>query len=160
MNRKDYFNNKILYSLGKIDYALARRDGGENSRGFAKIYTAMLTYGGRVTLELLIKMTGLHRETIIPKLKHLKELGVISWDGSYLSQGKEIIAEKPDFRAWYAELQKKMKGENIEMEDFDEGTKDIGATGETHESHDWVDIPYSDGVILRVNKSKLKRLLE
>jgi len=78
MNKNEYYNNKILYGLSKIDYALARRDGEENRKGFSKIYTAMLAYGGKITLELLIKITGLHRESIIPKLKHLKELGVIS----------------------------------------------------------------------------------
>jgi hypothetical protein len=157
MNAKDYYNNKILYELGKIDYALARRDGAENSRGFAKIYSAMIAYGGKITFELLIKLTGLDRDTIVPKLKHLKDLGVISWDGEYLKNEKEIVAEKPDFRTWYAELQKKMKGQNIIVP---EEEPSAGAHRESQESHDWVEIPYSEGVVLKVKKSKLKRLLE
>jgi len=53
-----------------------------------------------------------------------------------------------------------MKGENIEIDDFDEGAESAGAHRETQESHDWVEIPYSEGVVLKVKKIKLKRLLE
>lgn len=154
--------NKILYSLDKIDYHKRRK-----SKPLVRVFSAILALDGVMTLKLLMARTGFSRDKLMPLLRELKSYGLLSWEGKYLAQDKVITSEKPEFREWYDDLQRKLRGEStalakkvddsivIEKDKKEEKIK-IKCKCEVDDSEEWVEIQYSEDVILKVKKKKIK----
>lgn len=147
----EYYKNKIAYALSKIDYAQSRINKEKDRKPLSKIYNAFLLYGSKIKLQQLIKVTNLSRDEIVPHLKTLKELGLVSWDGSYLNANKVVQeqqrATKPTFAEWYKKFKEdydKKYGEHAQLDD------------ETvEEETEFVEIPLKNGAILKVPTKKI-----
>jgi DNA-binding transcriptional regulator GbsR (MarR family) len=178
MNRKNYLQSKILYALSKIDYASSQLNKQKNPHNLSKIYQVLMMYEKNVTLELLIKLTGLSRDEIVPKLKELKDYGVIDWDGAYFTHNTEI-KNKVDVKEWYCNLMAKLKESGTKLNDDDEKflkeNRHLYHRENTTESisekvsapiieakrntGDWVEIQLEDDLVVRTTKARLKKVL-
>ena len=174
MNRKDYAKNKIMYALQKIDYHKARMTKKKPDNLLSKVYFIMENYSKIDYLTLTRVFKDIPEAKIRKAVKYLNDLGVLDWDGKKLTNSKMVRLEQKDYATFVKDLEEKMKkksGKNrlnlkeisdlFDKADKGEQPKQVKQT-KTVETKDeqWVEIEYSQDVIMKVKKSKLKKLLE
>ena len=150
MKNSTYYQNKILYALSKIDYA-KQRMGDKHDKVLSKIYSALLTYGKDAPLKNIVELTGLPKEVVVEKLKELKALGIIEWEGVQLRDEREVSLKKVDFQSWYIDLMHKMKDGSSEP------VKE--AMRAVIDEEEWVEIHLAPDLLIKVTKERLKKAL-
>lgn len=154
-----------MYALSKIDYAQSQLAGVEHKNRLATLYFILLNYK-KIDLKTILSLTKLSRDEVVEALKVLKKLGLTDWDGIYLTETKEIEVRQDTnmtFAEFVKDLQKKYKDKY--GSDLDKDTKkelDIEPEPETKpepQKDDWIEIKYSDSVVIKVKKERLKELL-
>ena len=154
MKKNQYYKNKIMYALQKIDYAKSKLAGIEHKNNLATVYFILLNYN-KTDLNNLLQLTKLSRKEITQALKILKELGLTEWEGVYISGDKEIVVKKNEnltFSQYVKNLDKRYQekyGESLE-EDIDAGY--IEESKKEEES--WIEIDY----IIKVKKERIKEM--
>ena len=175
MDKKQYYKNKIQYALQKIDFALARMKNKDPDNLLSKIYLVMENYTEIDYLTITRVLQDVPEAKIRKAIKYLQDLGVLTWEGKKLTEGKMVKVQQKDYSTFIKELEGKMKvakgKDRLNLSEIQEIFKqaDTGNHSETRaepkveqepEKEDWVEIPYSKDVFIRCKKSKLKRLLE
>lgn len=165
MKRKDYYKNKILYALSKIDYAQSQLAGVEHKNKLATLYFILLNYQ-KVELKTVLQLTKLSRDEVVNALNVLRKLGLTDWDGVYLKDDKEITVRKDTdmtFSQYVKDLQEryyKKYGEplgEVKLKEPDvEPKQEIKPEAQ---KDDWIEIKYSEDIIIKVKKERIKDLL-
>ena len=170
MSRKKYYENKILYSLSKIDYAKSKMAGKEHTNRLATLYFVLLNYK-KVDMNTILDVTKLTRADVVSALNVLKQLGLTDWDGAYLRGNKEIRVNHDanlTFSEYVKELEKKYRAKygkplnkdiKLELEKVGLEPEIKSETKSEPAEDDWIEIKYSDDVIIKVKKERLKKLL-
>jgi hypothetical protein len=171
MNRTKYWQNKILYALGKIDYAQSRMRRKENNNALSRIYAVLLSYGkDGCDLSTLMQLAKLNREEVVRHLKQLKEMGIADWLGRNLKESKKVKVNDVPSQKVYEGIHTDQFQEHLVGYGFDKDgavilPKDVPVHDtEAHikaAKHDdgWVEIRYSSDVILKVKKSIVREKL-
>lgn len=171
--KQDYYKNKIMYALQKIDYAKARMTNKKPDNLLSKIYFVMENYAEIDYLTLTRVFKDIPERKIRTAVKYLSDLGVLDWEGKKLTNSKMVKLQKKDYATFISELEDKMKKksgkERLNLKEIsdifdkaDKGEPEPQKQEKTEKTSDdqWVEIEYSKDVIIRTKKSKLKKLLE
>lgn len=165
---KAYWQNKIVYSLQKIDYSKSMIEGRKPLNERSKVYACLVMYGGNAKLEQIVKITELPKDMVLSVIKELKALKLIEWSGRIGNKTK--VATTKDVKVVFegikeGNLTEKVtgfgfdgKGNIIHPDDFSE-TKQSNPIKQNNKHDDYVDVDWKDGVILRIRKDKLKELV-
>lgn len=155
MNKKSYWTNKIQYALQKIDYSKSRLLGREHKNILSTLYFVLQNYQ-KVDLNTIMNTTKLSREDVSYGLRLLREIGVAGWEGDYLSLEKEIeVKDKVDWKTFVKNLDEKV----AKLHGKSPEEKIVKKIEEPVESDGWVNIQLEDDMIIKVTKTKLKKLL-
>ena len=171
MKKNQYYKNKIQYALQKIDYAKARMENRTPDNILTKIYLVMENYSEIDFLTMTKVLEDIPADKVKKAVKYLNDLGVLSWEGKRLSNDKIIRVEEKDYSSFVKELEQKMKKstgkERLNLKELkdiftkaDEGDQPKQEKTVQTKDEQWVEIEYSQDVIMKVKKSKLKKLLE
>lgn len=164
MKKKEYYENKILYALSKIDYAQSKMANKEHKNKLATLYFVLQNYK-KIDLKTIMNVTKLNKDDVVFALNVLKQLGLTRWTGEYLTKNKTIYVTedaKPKFTDYIQELNKKyykkygeplLKGKEMVLDD------EVILGKEQPQEDEWIEIQYSKDVIMKVKKSSLKKLL-
>ena len=163
MDKKQYYINKITYSLSKIDYAKSKLLGREHKNILSTVYFVLQNYK-KIDLQTILNTTKLNRDDVSYGLHLLKEIGVAGWEGEFLNLESEIeVREKPDWKTFVKNLDEKIsKMKNTKKsEPLKEVVQELKEEINTQEKmcEEWIEVKYSDEVIMKIKKSKLKELL-
>jgi hypothetical protein len=167
-SKQEYYENKILYALSKIQYSLSRL-GVKSKSQKNPLSTLYKVLSDRESVDMLslMKATKLSKSEVALYLHKLKELGLADWGVSRLNV-KSVVAslnpsKKPDFKEWYEDLMKKMQ---LEEKDEVEGVGSGKAFYSKKElsclnisAPEFVEIELDSGMILKVTKQRLKKLV-
>jgi len=176
MNKNDYYKNKIMYALQKIDYAKARMSNKKPENLLSKIYFVMENYAEIDYLTLTRVFKDIPETKIKVAVKYLADLGVLSWSGKRLTKDKMVRMEKKDYATFVRELEENLKKKTgkerlnlkdiqdvFTMADVGEPEKSVKVSAQKEDKEqkdDWVEIEYAKDVFLRVKKTRLKKLLD
>jgi len=149
MKKQDYYENKVLYALNKIEYA-KQRMGVKDELALSKLYAAMMLYGGRADVSVLMRVSGLGRDVVVRGLRELRSLGIADWGGKYLRSDTPVVVERDKFRDWYLSLQEKLKGDVVPVQEVPVAEVPVA---------EWVEVRIDDSLVLRVTKERLKKAL-
>jgi len=165
MKSKLYWQNKICYALAKIDYAKSRITGSKNINERSKIYSTIMHYGGKVSLDAIMTFTKLDKGQIIDILQEMKVLGVVRWDGR-IGLKKPVMAQSDKTVFEYVKngVKEKVIGLGFDYDGAVIHPLDVAETKqkpqtETQADNDWVEIKYSNDVIIKTKKSAVKQRL-
>lgn len=180
MNKKEYYRNKIMYALQKIDYAKSKMGNKKHSNILSTIYFVLQNYNELDYLTLTKVMSQYKDKEIRKALRYLSDLGVVDWQGKRILKDKMIKLQSKDFVTFVKDLERKTKSgtgkerlslaeikdiirlseQECEPEPREEKQEKTVPEPKKADDEDWVSINYSDDLILNVKKSRLKKLLE